>query len=103
MPTTRNQPDLAGESPADVDTAQHSPRTQERLDAVQAAELQRVAEDKEYHASTLAAEVVVYGTGKKFAAVVPAIRRNSKDSDGNWVLLEPKTDRTARHTQILTL
>ena len=94
MPTTRNQPDLAGESPADGDTPQFSPRTQERLAAVQAAELQLVAEDKKYHASTLAADVVVYGTGKKFVAVVPAIRRNNKDSDGNWVLLEPKTDRT---------
>ena len=73
------------------------------LASMQAAELQLVAEDKQYHASTLAVEVVVYGTGKKFAAVVPAIRRNSKDSDGNWVLLEPKTDRTARHIRILTL
>jgi hypothetical protein len=94
MPATRNQRALAGESLSDGDTPEHSPRTKERLDAVQAAELQLVAEDKKYHASTFAAEVVVYGTGKKFAAVVPAIRRNNKDSDGNWVLLEPKTDRT---------
>ena len=63
MPATRNQRALAGEPLADGDTAQHSPRTQERLAAVQATELQLVAEDKKYHASTLAAEVVVYGTG----------------------------------------
>ena len=69
MTATRNQRALAGEPLADGDTAQHSPRTQERLAAVQAAELQLVAEDKKYHASTFAAEVVVYGTGKKFAAV----------------------------------
>ena len=59
MTATRNPSDAG-------DTPEYSPRTQERLDAVQATELQLVAEDKEYHASTFAAEVVVYGTGKQF-------------------------------------
>ena len=58
-----------GEPLPDGDTAQHSPRTQERLAAVQATELQLVAEDKKYHASTLAADVVVYGTEASASAL----------------------------------
>ena len=51
MPATRNQRALAGEPLADGDTPEYSPRTQERLAAVQAAELQLVAEDKKYQAA----------------------------------------------------
>ena len=62
MTATRNQRALAGEPLPDGDTPEYSPRTKERLAAVETAELRLVAEDKEYHASTLAAEVAVYGT-----------------------------------------
>ena len=47
MPATRNQRALAGEPLPDGDTPEYSPRTKERLAAVETAELRLVAEDKE--------------------------------------------------------
>ena len=73
---TRNQRALAGEPLADGDItvtfdAEHSPRTQARLDAAHDAELLRVDADRQYNECLLDAPVVVYGSGKGCVAVVP--------------------------------
>ena len=97
MPNTQNQRAL-GES---LDDDGLSPCSQQRLAAVQAAELERIDADRQYNDATLAASVVVYGNGKKFEAVVPAIRRNNKDRAGSQTL-SPRRPRADGSWKVIT-
>jgi hypothetical protein len=88
MPTTRNQwqREIADGLTGD-DSPALSPRSQQRADAEAVAQAAYDA-DKQYDADTLAAEVVIYDTGRHGTARLPPIRSLTRDKQtGEWRVL----------------